>query len=235
MYYKYETHIHSCQGSACAIDSAAEMALACLNQGYAGMVLTDHFVHGNTAVPRHMVWDCRMQLYYDAYLSARAAVEGMDFTVLFGLEHSFGNGLEVLTYGIDLDFLLHNPDLPLLTPAAYGQRVREAGGLVIQAHPYRDRSYISKPGPLSPRDLDGVEVHNMGNRPEENRRARQFAQAYPDLIPLAGSDAHAAGEAGRAGVAFPYPVRDAAQFVQALRRRDGLLIVDGEIEGGETM
>ena len=33
----------------------------------------------------------------------------------------------------------------------------------------------------------------------------------------------------------PYPVRDAAQFVQALRRRDGLLIVDGEIEGGEAM
>lgn len=76
----------------------------------------------------------------------------------------------------------------------------------------------------------------MGNRPEENRRARQFAQAYPDLIPLAGSDAHAAGEVGRAGVAFPYPRPGMpAQFVQALRRRDGLLIVDGEIEGGEAM
>lgn len=235
MYYKYETHMHSSQGSACAVDCAEEMALACFRRGYAGMVLTDHFVHGNTAVPRHMVWECRMQLYYDACLAARAAVEGLDFTVFFGLEHCFGGGLEVLTYGIDLDFLLKNPDLPLLAPADYAQRVHEAGGLVIQAHPYRQRSYISKPGPLPLQDLDGVEVHNMGNLPEENRRAQQLAQEHPSLLALAGSDAHAVTEVGLAGVAFPCPVRDAAQFVQALRRREGRLIVDGEILGGETL
>ena len=68
--------------------------------------------------------------------------QARDFVVLFGLEHHYGAGKEVLTYGIDLDFLLAHPDLHLLPLEEYRRVVNQAGGLVVMAHPYRHADYI---------------------------------------------------------------------------------------------
>ena len=46
MWYRYETHMHSREGSACGKDSAADMVRAYHAAGYAGAVLTDHFIWG---------------------------------------------------------------------------------------------------------------------------------------------------------------------------------------------
>ncbi|MBQ8197936.1 MAG: histidinol-phosphatase, partial [Lachnospiraceae bacterium] len=112
MEYRYETHCHSAQCSACAISSAQALVHAYHAAGYAGLVLTDHFIFGNTAVPSSLPWQIRMERYYQAYLDAKAAAEGLDFDVIFGLEHAYGDGKEILIYGVELDFLLANPDIP---------------------------------------------------------------------------------------------------------------------------
>ena len=41
--YKYELHMHTSEGSACARNTGAEMVDFYANMGYAGMVVTDHF------------------------------------------------------------------------------------------------------------------------------------------------------------------------------------------------
>ena len=41
--YKYETHVHTKEGSACASGTGQEMVRAHIEAGYSGMIVTDHF------------------------------------------------------------------------------------------------------------------------------------------------------------------------------------------------
>ena len=47
--YLYETHMHTSEGSACGQSAGAEMARAYAENGYTGIIVTDHFFYGNTA------------------------------------------------------------------------------------------------------------------------------------------------------------------------------------------
>lgn len=230
MLYRYETHCHCCECSACSRSPARELVYAYHSAGYAGLVLTDHFIHGNTAVDRSLPWHEQMQCFYDAYLDAKAVGEELDFDVIFGIEHAYGHGKEVLIYGIDLDFLLANPDIPTLTLDELTARVHTAGGIVVQAHPYRNRGYIDMSvGPRA--DLvDGIEVYNVGNQPGEDRKALALAQTG-NYILTAGSDIHSAldGRIGLGGIVLPYRVHNEKEFVAALKRGDQKFLIDGVI------
>ena len=69
--YLYETHVHSLNGSLCGKCTPQELVRAYKQAGYTGFILTDHFVKGNTSVPRDLDWETRMLMYYDAYLQAK--------------------------------------------------------------------------------------------------------------------------------------------------------------------
>ena len=109
--YLYETHIHCNQASACARRTPEELVHAFKEVGYAGFILTDHFIHGSTCISKKLDWETRMRMYYDAYLNAKKEGDKIDFDVFFGIEHLYEKGKEVLVYGIDLDFLLAHPEL----------------------------------------------------------------------------------------------------------------------------
>lgn len=225
MLYRYETHCHCSTCSRCAHSTPTELVLAHHAAGYAGLVLTDHFIHGNTAVPAELPWGERMRRYYDAYLEAQTAAKALDFDVLFGIEHAYGGGLEVLCYGIDLPFLLENPDIPQLDIREFARRVHAYGGIVIHAHPYRwGGAEIQLPMDI----LDGIEVYNAGNAPEKNVLA---FRALQNLIPFSGGDIHHAGEArvGTSGIALPYRIHNGKELVTALNNRDHRLIIKGQI------
>lgn len=161
--YRYEMHCHCNWCSACAHSSPQAMAQAYYQAGYAGMVLTDHFLSGNSAIDRSLPWKDKVEAYWRAYEAARDWAQGRsrDFAVLFGLEHQYGGGKEVLTYGIDLDFLLAHPDLDQYSLADYTDAVRRAGGLISMAHPYRHADYIDDTILPQPQYLDGAEGHSL--------------------------------------------------------------------------
>lgn len=222
MNYRYETHCHSNRCSRCAHSTPTELVKAYQEKGFSGLVLTDHFIHGNNCVDESLPWDKRMQCYYDAYLEAKEAAQDLDFDVLFGIEHAYGGGLEVLCYGIDLNFLLSNPDIPQLDIREFAARVHEYGGILIHAHPYR----WAGPELQLPLDLlDGIEVYNAGNPQDKNELARQLADRT-GLIQTAGSDLHHISEPklGTAGITLPDRVKTEAELVAALKRRDHSLI-----------
>ena len=50
--YKYETHLHTNQGSACGRNGGQDYIEPFFKAGYSGIFVTDHFFGGNTAVPR---------------------------------------------------------------------------------------------------------------------------------------------------------------------------------------
>lgn len=222
MRYRYETHCHCNRCSRCAHSTPTELVHAYHTKGFAGMVLTDHFIHGNNCVDESLPWKKRMQCYYDAYLEAKEAAKPLDFDVLFGIEHAYGGGLEVLCYGIDLPFLVNNPDIPQLGIREFAQRVHAAGGILIHAHPYR----WAGPELQLPLDiLDGIEVYNAGNDPEKNRLAQRLAD-HTDFIQTSGSDLHHIAEPklGTTGIALPYRIQTETELVAALKRRDHSLI-----------
>ncbi len=230
MLYRYETHCHSSQASACSHATAQELVRAYHRAGFAGLVLTDHFIFGNTAVSRRLPWEERMHRYYQAYLDAKTVGDELDFDVIFGIEHAYGDGKEVLIYGIDLPFLLNNADIPNISLDALVERVHAYGGIVIQAHPYRNRYYVNMS--VGPRTdlVDGIEVYNLGNQPGEDRQALRLAK-QGDFIVTCGGDTHSTGDPrlGMAGIALPYRIHDEKALVAALKRRDHQYVIGGRL------
>ncbi len=188
------------------------------------------FLHGNTAVDRNLSWEEKVQCYHNAYLAAKAEGDKLDFDVIFGIEHAYGAGKEVLFYGIDLEFLLANPDMLTITLDELAERVHKAGGIMVEAHPFRIRSYIDPNASPCLDLIDGIEVYNTGNKTaEENIKALRLAKEHGGIM-TSGSDYHGWPDepTNRAGIALPYRVHTGAELVAALKAGDHQLIVNFE-------
>lgn len=229
--YLYETHVHSINGSLCGKCTPQELVEAYKKTGYAGLILTDHFVRGNTSVPRDLDWETRMHMYYNAYLEAKEEGDKLDFDVFFGIEHYYAKGKEILIYGIDLDFLLAHPELNTARIERYAELVHEYGGILVHAHPYRIRDYIDPD--FAPRyDVcDGIEVYNASDIDEINELALQDAIDLNKLM-TSGGDVHKVidePKLGRAGVGFERRLTDINDFVASLKNGEGQIMFHGEM------
>lgn len=229
--FLYETHVHSSMGSICGKSLPSELVRAYKNAGYAGFILTDHFVKGNTSVPRDLDWETRMKMYYDAYLEAKEEGDKLDFDVFFGIEHKYVKGKEILIYGIDLDFLLAHPELNEADIETYAELVHEAGGILVHAHPNRIRDYIDSSIPNNFDVCDGIEVYNAADPDEINELNLQDAKSLGKLM-TSGGDVHKAEDdkkLGQAGMAFEKRLNDIHDFINALKKGEGHLIIHGEV------
>ena len=91
MFY-YELHLHTNAASLCSIVEPEEYIQFYINHGYSGIVVTDHFYYGNTAVNRCLPWDMFIDEYCEGYYRAKREGDKYDFTVLFGFEQKFIDG-----------------------------------------------------------------------------------------------------------------------------------------------
>ena len=185
--YLYETHLHTKGVSACGSTEPEDYIDVYKRAGYAGIIVTDHFFNGNSGIDRSLPWEERVRQYCSGYERALEASKGKDFDVFFGIEYNF-EGDEYLLYGIDKDWLIAHPEIMTQTHEGLFKMINEAGGLMIQAHPYRMRDYIKKLN-LHPECVHGLEVYNAGNRPEENDKALALAKEK-NLPCTSGSDIH---------------------------------------------
>lgn len=208
----FELHQHTAPCSACAKDPPEEIVRGLHRAGFSGVVLTDHFYHGNTGIDRTLPWEAFVRAYEEAFLKARAEGDRLGVEVLFGVEEVVDWGKEVLIYGLTPAFLYDHPEwreFPVGEEylAHISHCVHAAGGLVYQAHPHRARPYVVKPElPLPRRYLDGLEVFNACNEPIENDQARRLARAT-HLPLICGSDAHTGVfPSGRSGIAVEKPI-----------------------------
>lgn len=229
MYYKYETHAHTSETSRCSHISGAELARFYKSLGYTGMFVTDHFFNGNTTVPSDLAWSERVDRFMEGYFAAKAEGDRIGLDVFFGWEYTLC-GNDFLIYGLGRDWLLSNPDQLGLSVRDYMKRVREDGGLVIHAHPFREAGYIDMIR-LIPRDVDGVEVINASMKDEYNSRAEWYAGSY-DLLRSAGSDNHAGQRPRLAGVFLPERIMSERDFVRLMKDGASELFCDRYDETG---
>ena len=237
--FKYETHLHTSQASACASTAGKDYIKAFYDIGYSGIFVTDHFFGGNTAAPREADWETKVNVYCSGYEDAFAEAQKFnkengllgtekEFRVFFGIEQTF-KGDDYLIYGFDKKWLLEHPEIEIMKHKEVFSEVNKIGGLMIQAHPFRLRDYIQSIH-LHPREVHGVEIYNGGNKPSENELAELYAQKY-DFPVTSGSDIHsvnfipdAPGKLPLGGMAFETPVIDVFDYAERIKRKEGELI-----------
>ena len=112
--YRYETHCHTLYASACSSLDAETMVALYLANGYDGIVVTDHFFNGNTAISPSLGWKERVGAFYGAYMNVRKEGEKRGLKVFFGFEYSY-SGTDFLAYGMGPDFLCRHPEMMALS------------------------------------------------------------------------------------------------------------------------
>lgn len=227
--YAYETHLHTSEGSACGRSTGAEMARACKEAGYTGIIVTDHFYQGNTAVDRSLDWEEWVDGYCRGYENAKAVGDQIGLQVFFGWEQSF-HGADFLVYGLDKAWLKAHPEIRSCTVEEQYRLVKQDGGMVIHAHPYREANYIPEIR-LYPESVDGVEVINASHArgysgqdrlPEFDRKALEYAKEH-DFPQTGGSDIHSVSLLG-GGMAFAKPLSSVQDYIDAVLNRQGIVL-----------
>lgn len=234
--YMYETHCHSSEASACARNTAVEMAKAHKEAGYSGFILTNHNWGGNTAISRELAWGDMLDAFFEPYYLAKEWGDANDFQVFPGYEAGY-KGTEFLIYGIEIEWMHKHPELRDASVKDQFEIIHSGGGIVVHAHPFREAFYISRIR-LYPEYIDAIEGINAAHCPhlggEDNSEFNEKALKYAAKLGMfitGGSDAHNVDLFG-GGMAFSERLRDIGDFTDAVvsgrdyRVTDGLHIYD---------
>lgn len=214
--YLYDVHIHTAESSKCGKDPGAVMAAGYKELGYDGIIVTDHFFNGNCSAPKDIPWADRVEILTAGYRAAKEYGDKNGLDVFFAWEaSSYGN--DFLTYGLDIQWLLNNPDVDKLPIREYLAYCREQGAVIIHAHPFRADTYIPMVR-LIPDLTDAVEIMNAQRTFNENARARMYAESYG--FPMtAGSDAHFVAAIKGAGVVVAERITSPLHYAQLVLQR----------------
>jgi len=215
--YQYETHLHTSPVSRCGKASVEESLKFYKDLGYDGVFITNHFLDGNINIEKEISYEEKIAFYFSDYEKGVEIGKALDIKVFCGVELSYG-GTDFLVYGLDKAWFLSNPEIMEMKKSEELLFMKDQGALIIQAHPFREASYIDHVR-LFPRHVHGVETVNASRKDEENRLAKIYARHY-GLIEFAGSDNHSASKREKlAGVFFEAPVLSVEDFIDKVKNQ----------------
>ena len=226
MSYLYETHMHTCQASACGRSTGREHARFYKDAGYTGIIVTDHFFGGNTAVDRSLPWKERVNWFWSGYEDAKEEGDRIGLDVFFGLEQNY-SGDEYLIYGLTKEYMTEHPEMEHWNRRQQLEEVHRAGGCVIQAHPFRIRGYMNRIR-VGTAFCDGIEAANRGNEALDDARARRMGLAM-NLVMTAGSDNHLSPIPDPYGVVLEKRLTSIEDYVKIIldKAQIGLYVPEG--------
>ena len=231
--YLYETHMHTSEASKCGEATGAEMVRAAKAAGYSGIIITNHNWYGNHCIDESLPWKQWVKEFCKGYENAKKEGEKVGLDVFFGYEAGY-RGTEFLIYGVDEDWLATHQEIKDADVAEQYRLVKEAGGMIIHAHPFREEWYISEIR-LFPEYVDGIEAVNATHSSPLSKgydksifdeRAIQYAQKY-NLPMTAGSDVHSEIMFG-GGVAFKRRIVSIKDYCRAIMSGEDYLITNGK-------
>ena len=214
--FKYETHLHTFPVSRCAQANVEENLVFYKRLGYDGVFITNHFLDGNINIDDNSKsYEEKIEFYFSDYEEGLKIGETLGIKVFCGLELSYG-GTDFLVYGLNKGWFLSHPEIMNMKKREELSFLMENGALIIQAHPYREDSYIDHIR-LFPRNVHGVEVINASRRDLENNMAKIYAENY-NLIEFAGSDNHCASKQRKlAGICCEEPICSVEDFINKVK------------------
>ncbi len=222
-----ETHMHTSQSSACGRGAPEEMVLAYKQAGYDGIIVTDHFMNGNSCIDRSLPWEEQVDRYCLAYEKAKQCGDEIGFSVFFGFEFNYLT-TEFITLGVGKDWLKAHPEIMTIPVEDYLTLIRDHGGMNIHAHPFREARYITEHR-FYPDLVDAVEVINLGNHdPIYNSKALHYAQEH--ALPMtSGSDCHAPDHHMGAGLAMDQRPSGIKDIMDTIRSGQGYTLLGEEL------
>lgn len=220
--YKYETHLHTSEASACATCSGVEQAWLYKEMGYSGIIVTDHFFNGNTCVPKNLPWKERVERFALGYEHALEEGKKIGLSVFFGWEESF-YGTDFLVYGLDKEWLMNHPDFHQCSIPEHYNLIHGDGGYFVHAHPFREASYISEYR-LYPDYEDAIEIINASHKDRSfNKKAAQYAKKYNKPV-TSGSDAHHL-VTSRGGMIFQHELKNIQDFINSVNEKKNIKLL----------
>lgn len=185
-----DIHLHTKKYSPCSSIELYSAVAVAKEKGLDGICITDHNVNA-------------------AREEAERIAKETSFFIMVGME--------VLTYEGDLlIFGLPEPPIKMLHVTDLIMMVKEANGIAIAAHPFRDNQRGLGYQCARLPDLSGVEVLNGRTSCADNDRATLMA-LEEGLTCLGGSDAHTLEEIGRYSTWIPHQLGNEAHFIQAVK------------------
>lgn len=220
--YKYEVHMHTVQSSACGKTDGRDYIAKFKELGYTGMIITDHFFRGNTRPSRSLPWTEYIDEFCKGYEIAKEEGDKQGIKVLFGWEEN-QHGDEYLIYGPDKEWLKAHPEIKDADHVEYLKLIHEAGGLIVQAHPFRERDYLSDIY-LHPFQCDAMEACNFGNPESQDILAYNFC-TQRGIIMTSGTDLHDVNVLERSccGMLFEKPLETIFDYVNAIKTGKGYM------------
>lgn len=217
--YRYETHLHTYPVSKCGRYGIRENLEFYKSMGYDGVFLTNHFLDANIGGDRTLPYEEQIEFFFSDIEEGERIQKDVGIKLFWGVESSY-LGTDFLIYGLNKEWYLSHPEIMHVSRVEMLTMMANDGALIVQAHPYREASYIEHIR-LFPRHVHAVEIINCGNKDFQNELAEVYADAY-QLPKVAGSDNHIAGELSQlAGVEFETPLSSIQDYIDRVKRGEG--------------
>ncbi len=215
--FRLELHCHCAPVSCCASAQPEQVIELYRQAGYQGLVSTNHINGATFQNMKDSSWEEKVDYFLSGYDRLRQAA-GDDFDVLPGCEINVDNN-DYLVFGITRAFLLQLGDPLKMHTKELSDKVRQAGLMIFQAHPFRYGMMLTHE-----EWLDGMEVYNahMGHD-SHNFMAELWAERM-HLPGISGSDFHDPYSHIGAGIETRERIRDSEGLLKVLRSGDYQLI-----------
>ena len=221
-----DLHAHTKEISTCCRIPAAEVLKRAKEAGLDGIVLTNHYQKSYAPDGDYAAF---AQRYIAAYKQAKALGDAMGLRVFFGIEVTMASNtyIHLLVYGVAPAFLEENPTLFDETPRFLYEKVHAAGGVLVQAHPFRFGEYLQ-----DTLYLDGVEISCHPLYPTGTQRERLTEIAQKDgLLLTCGGDYHADTYRPHCGVYLPDEIADGVALGTYLKEAKEIHLLVQEVDG----
>ncbi|MBQ9080161.1 MAG: PHP domain-containing protein [Clostridia bacterium] len=132
-----DMHVHSAPMSTCGKLPSDQIIERTKAAGLDGMVLTNHY--NRKGMHEGETYEQYARRYISEYEFAKKYGDEHGFRVFFGIEVSMlaYKKAHVVAYGVDYDFVFNNVNMIEYDQEQLYRAVKAAGGVLIQAHPYR--------------------------------------------------------------------------------------------------
>lgn len=219
-----DLHAHSSAISHCCKIPVEDVIDHAKRIGIDGIALTNHY---NKAYIKDGDARAFAKRYIAEYHHALEAAKNQDFTVIYGIEltMSFDPAVHILIFGAGEDFALDHPEMYDYSMEKLSALVHERGGVVIQAHPYRNMTDRLQSVSL----LDGVELSCHPLYCGTHRDELVKIAHDNGLILTCGGDYHADARRAHCGVYLPDDITDGRKLADFLKSTDSIKLCIQEV------
>ncbi|MGI6279829.1 MAG: PHP-associated domain-containing protein [Acutalibacteraceae bacterium] len=218
--FKTEPHLHTLEGSNCALIRAVEMIRLYHKAGYKTVFITDHLNDVNIDIYGDIPWEMKTTAFLSGYYKSKQEGQRLKMNVLPAAEIScVDNPNHYLLYGISKEFLDEYPNIHKKTIAEIREIARKNNIFMVQAHPFRDGKCYP-----TPEYVDAFEIYNENPRHDNfTKKAEEFAK-NSNIYITCGSDAHRLEDIGVGGVESEQEIKTVQQYINLIKSGKGRII-----------